>query len=272
MVKMISFDLEYNKKREVLSAGLIELENFTISFIEELFFNNKSDSDTYKIHGLNNDFLSKYGKDSSEIQILNKKLLEQDYLIGFDLKHDLKVLNLNYRKLFSKHKIIDLKLILELFDLNISLSKLLEKTNLMEKYKSLLPIHTSIMDSFLTYTFLDKLILSIQSTLNISKEDILKDLAIMSTTVFQRESWRYDFITDKYYFLRSFFSSVKNNHVNKISKTIFKVLEVNGNIELYNKDYYMIGKYKKEDYKEKYQIDEIKTIKKSFNLGFRDLV
>lgn len=272
MVKFISFDLEYNKNREILSAGLVEFQDFELINLEELFFNNKSDEDSYKIHGLNNSFLSKYGNDLSKLNSFKNKLHSQDYLIGFDLKHDLKVLQFNNRKLFANNKIIDLKLILELFEVNLSLSKLISKTNLMNKYKSLFPIHTSIMDSLLTYIFFKKLLDIIVSVTKLPKEEIIKDLAIMSNTVYFHETWRYDLISEKYFFLRRIFHSIKNRPSNEIDKDIFKIFEIDGNIEVFNKDFFIIAKYKKEDFSIDNTIIEKTNFKKSLNIGFRDLV
>jgi hypothetical protein len=270
-MNLLSIDLEFNNKKEILSSGLISSNFFNISSIEENFFNNSSDKKTYSIHGLNSDFLLKFANGSS-YNILNN-INSHDLLIGFDLKNDFKVLNLNYTRYLFNNKIIDLKLILQSFNIKTSLSNLLIKSKIIHNFKNLLPIHTSIMDSFLSFIFLEHLVVFILKNSSFSIQEILTDLASLSNYFYFKQFWLFEPIIDKYYFLFSLFQEINSNSVIQESTEPFFKLELNQNIEIYNKNFYIIGKYKKEDFSNTENLTSISIkTKNDISIGYRDYI
>lgn len=270
-MNLLSIDLEFNNKKEILSSGLISSSFFNISTIEENFFNNYSDKKTYSIHGLNSEFLSKFAN-GSNIDVL-KKINLHDFIIGFDLNNDFKVLNLNYTRYLFKNKIIDLKIILQAFNVKTSLSNLLIKSKLIHNFKNLFPIHTSIMDSFLSFIFLEHLVVFILKNSSLSIQEILTDLAYLSNYFYFKQFWLFEPIVDKYYFLFSLFKEINSNLIIQESTEPFFKLELNQNIEIYNKNFYIIGKYKKEEFSNTENLTSISIkTKNDISIGYRDYI
>lgn len=268
-MNLLSIDLEFNNKKQVLSSGLISSSFFNINSIQENFFNNYSDKKTYSIHGLNSEFLHKFSN-GSQHNIIDS-INSHDFIIGFDLKNDFKVLNLNYNRFLFKNKIIDLKLILHAFNIKISLSNLLIKSSLIKNFKNLFPIHTSIMDSFLSFVFLEYLIVFIYKNYNYSIPEILNDLASLSNYFYFKQFWLFEPIIDKYHFLIPLFNEINSISINSESSEPYFLLELINNIEIYNKNFYIIGKYKKEVFSKPENITSISIkTKNDISIGYRD--
>lgn len=115
---MIAIDTEYNSKKEILSLGISSIDETL-----EYYFNNVVDSKTVKIHCLIQDFLKE--NHFLDIESLRKEILTHDYIIGFDVYSDLKVLDLKKaERLYSDFKVIDIKYIFNVLGFNCSLSSL----------------------------------------------------------------------------------------------------------------------------------------------------
>lgn len=267
-MKILTLDLEYNNNKQILSSGCIYSNLFDIQKIDEKFYKNKTDERTYKIHGLSNDFLSKYGKEKC---ILKHILKEQDYLVGFSIVSDFKVLGLkNPEHLYRYEKVIDIQLILNLFGVHMSLSSLLQKTNLLEQYKMLFPIHTSIMDSFLCFIFLEYLVAYIKEHTQKSTESILENLAKLTKYKYNKEFWLYEKEVEKMDYLYILLKEIQDIQIEEISNEPKYKKYINENLEVYNESFYIIGKYKK--FKQNLNLKKLNFFKQNLNVGYKEII
>lgn len=184
-MKILSLDSEFNKNKEILSLGLY-IENHLES---EFYFSNNVDKYTYKIHGLKNDFLKKYGRKYS---YNNFKYIEKfDYIVGFDIMQDLEVMKVpKIGSLYSKKKVIDLKIIINSQDLEISLESLL---NIVDIKNTL--IHTAFFDAKLTLLALKEIYKRSKcrdSGLQDSFENFLSKSADLTYSKSYGQAWEYD--------------------------------------------------------------------------------
>jgi len=219
MKSLIAIDTEFNKDKKILSLGV-----YSEKIKGEYYFKNKVDKYTYQVHCLKNDFLKEYGK------VYNKEdfnfIFEHDYIIGFDIYQDLHVLD--YRKkdtLYTKNKIIDLKILINAFNLNCSLNDLICVFDI--KVESAL-LHSAYFDAKLSYEVLFK----IYETFKSSFKDFESFLHISSKLTFSHKfgySWEYDDISYNYFLknnksvenLKEKFQKYKDNNNKSFEQKIF---------------------------------------------------
>lgn len=217
MIKIVALDTEYNSRREILSLGL-----FNNYIAEDYYFNNKVDSITKSIHGLEYSFLKKFDSYKSEKYLTN--ILSYDYLVGFDIYSDLEVLKISkIESLYSKFKIIDIKFIYSYLGLNLSL----EKLSSLIKFNGI--IHTSLGDSQITFKLMLFLYKSCQD--KFSYEVFLSKLAQLTYHSFLGCQWEKDLIESEFSFL-----------INKFNVIDLKnVIPEKEDIILFNNDIYIFN-------------------------------
>lgn len=266
-MKIITLDLEYNNQKQVLSSGCIYSNFFNLQKFEENFYKNKVDYRTFKIHGLSNKFIYKYGKNKCTLQ---EKLNNFDFIVGFSIISDFKVLNTkNIDYLYEKEKVIDIQLIMNTFNVNMSLGSLVDKSGLLNQYKTSFPLHTSIMDSFLTYIFLEHLVNYIKIKTNEDLYSILKKLAKITRHKFKKEYWIYEDMVKDMLYLDSLFREIKNTDIDKISSKPKYKKNFKESIEIYNETFHIIGKYK--NYNCNLELPSVNFSKDDFNMGFKEV-
>jgi hypothetical protein len=263
-MNIIFFDLEFNKYQEVLSAGYIETNGLKIYNIKEFFFKNKTDNHTYKIHGLSNSFLQKYGKDKKEINSFKNTLLSKDYIIGFSITNDFKALNIREGSLYKTRKLIDLNLFFSLFNIKASLETIVKSLNLNIKTQPFFPIHTSIMDSLMVYTVIEYLF---RYNKDISLNIFLEDLADISYIKYHNDTWEFEKYLEKYNHFKELFKEL-NFIKDKTIQSVYKYIEYDENIEIIDQNYNIIAKYKKKDK----DIENTIKIVKNNNFGYKELI
>lgn len=275
MLKIATVDTEFNHDKKILSAGLVYSSNLNILKLDEILFKETVDYRTYKIHGLNNKFLKKHGKQKYiHLPKLKQELMSQDFIVGFAIRQDIDVINLP-KNLFNNFKIIDLDIILRIFNLlNVSLEHVVKSLDLLNTHKSKFPIHTSIMDSILTFSLFSYLVNFVKNNTNYSEKEIILDFAKMS---FYKKEKKMDLINqmkEKYSCLLKIIDIIKKNEKTKIETKFLKVLFLKNSVEVYNQDMFIVGKYTyfffKENFKETYEKIFIK--KECSNFGFKDYI
>lgn len=239
-MKIIFLDTEFSNYRQLLSTGAIYTYDFNVKKIDEEFFNNKTDNRTIKIHGLDNEFLKKYGK--KQPSVLRKEIFYQKYVCGFGVSQDFEVLKTKAYNLFHKQKVIDLRLIIEAFGYHFSLSDFANRLGLLEKYKCFLPIHTAVMDSYLCFVILRKIVFHLQK--NSSREEILELLAHLSTAKYSKEFQQIEKITNKLKDLENLLKKISLKEKVFICDIPYSQLHFNENTLIFNKDNFIIAKYK----------------------------
>lgn len=272
MLKIATIDTEFNNDKKILSAGLILSENLNITNFKEFVFKENVDYRTYKIHGLNYKYLKRYGKSKKEyLPILKEELLKQNIIIGFSMKQDLKVLNLvnlNY-----SFKLIDIDLIFKLFHFNsFSLEHCAKSLNILEKHKSKYPIHTSIMDSFLTFCLFKHLVDYINKITKIPIETIINDLSNIYSFKELKQINKLNEIKEKYICLSNIVNIIQKTKKEKIENKTFFSLFLKNSVEIYNQDMFMIAKYKHSLFKELFKNNHTKIFlkKEKSYFGFKD--
>lgn len=177
MKKIIAFDTEYNKNKEILSLGLA-----TNDTLNEFYFKNIVDKYSFKIHNLAHSFLMKNGSDfNKQKDNIHNMILSFNYIVGFNLEEDLNVLK--FRKLtylYSNHNLIDLKILFDLLGFSCSLVKIGNIFNLNKLIQKDLSPHNASYDSKLTLLILNK-ILDYSKEFNLSEEELLTDLKTLTT-------------------------------------------------------------------------------------------
>lgn len=192
--KLIAIDTEYSKYRKILSLGLYSSE-----LHEEIYFKNDVDLLTFNIHGLPDFFLKENGRNVTEIDKYKDLILSNDYIIGFDINHDLEVCGIKRSsKLFMNKKIIDIKLILNSININLSLEMSAKAFGIPDNKNSLL--HTSSYDAKLSFMVLTKILEITNTSLSL--------LAELTTAVFYSSYWEID---DLSYNLRSISKKLQKN-------------------------------------------------------------
>ena len=246
MSKMISVDLEFNKDKEILSAGMLQIEKGILKSIDEFFFENKVDRHTYKIHGLSEDFLKKNSTKGVKESDLRDMVKDSNYIIGFDLRNDFLALNINSSLIYGERKVIDIRHILSFFDIKGSLESVSKKLGIFSKCKGMFPIHTSIMDSLLSYLIFEYFVVFISSEKRCDKKEILKDLADMSSCSYFSESWMYDHYYEKYFLLYKELKKIDKINIPKKAVTSKRIkIPFTNHIEVYDEHFNIVGKIKK---------------------------
>lgn len=179
---IISIDLEFNKLYRPLSLGY-ECSN---GISNELYFKNETDFSSYKIHGIPNYFLNKYGKDfRREKEQIVSYLKMHDYILGFNISNDFKALRMNdYYLLYQDNKVIDIEIIINLFNINLSLFNLFKVFNINIRADGL-TTHSALFDSMATMSILNKMIMIAQSK-NINREELISDFSKITSSVYLR--------------------------------------------------------------------------------------
>ena len=266
MSKIISIDLEFNKDKEVLSAGILQVEKGTLRSINEFFFENKVDKYTYKIHGLSEDFLKKNSTKGIKESDLRDMIKDSNYIVGFDLRNDFVALNMNSNLMYGGRKAIDIKYILSFFDIKGSLESVSKKLGIFSKCKGMFPIHTSIMDSLLSYLIFEYFFVFISSEKKIDKKEILKDLADMSSYSYFSEPWMYDYHYEKYFSLYRELKKIDKINIPKKVVTSKRVkISFTNHTEIYDEHFNIVGKIKKAKTKK-----ENKFFKPEISLGYKE--
>lgn len=275
MLKIATVDTEFNNEKKILSAGLVYSSNLNIIKLDEILFKESVDYRTYKIHGLNNKFLKKHGKQKYVyLPKLKEELLSQDFIVGFAIRQDIQVINLS-KSLFNNFKIIDVDLIFRIFNLlNVSLEHVVKSLNLLDTHKSKYPIHTAIMDSILTFSLFSYLVNFIKNKTKYTEKEIVLDFAKMSFYKLEKKIDLINQMKDKYSCLFEIVDIIKKNEKTKIETKFLKVLFLKNSVEVYNQDMFIVGKYThfffKETFKENYEKIFIK--KECCNFGFKDYI
>lgn len=247
MSKLLSLDIEFNIRKEPLSIGLLRVNQNQIEAIEEFYFNNTVDKKTQKIHGLSKELIQAHSSNKN-IKDISNLIKEQNFLVGFDLQNDLKSLDLNPNKFYGTKKIIDLRYLTLFFNLDESLGSLSKKMNIVNKCRGLFPIHTSIMDSLLSYLILEYLVVFIFNKTLEPKELILKNLAEISSLSYYRENWRYEHYYDKYFFLQKELNNIKKANIPKeINGSKHFKVNLSKYTEIYDENFNIIEKFKNKD-------------------------
>lgn len=241
-MKILFLDTEFNNYKQLLSTGIIYTNNLNLNKINEEFFSNKSDKRTVKIHGLETDFLKKYG--TNKPSILKKDIFHQKYICGFGLAQDLDVLKLKTSDFFYKNKIIDLSLIIDSLGYKFSLSDFAHKLGLLKKYKTFLPIHTAVMDSYLCFLILRKLINFLEKKTELNKNEILEIFANLSKAKYFKIFSEVENISNSLTILKDFLKEKSLIEKIKICNIPFAQAYSNNNTLIFNKDNFIIAKYK----------------------------
>jgi len=172
---VIAIDCEYNSDKKPLSFGYTivkprESEHYLLS---EILFKEVVDKRSFSIHGIPEFFLKKNGLDFFTKKALIKDLLySSEYIVGFDLNNDFKVLQIRVFDLYKDKIVIDIKSVLDYAGLrDISLDKLACMLELNMENKGI--YHTASFDSYITIKILEKII----ALSNRSTKQILKDFS-----------------------------------------------------------------------------------------------
>lgn len=264
MNKLLSIDLEFNKNKNILSAGLLEIKNETLASVKELFFENFVDCHTFKIHGLTEEFLKENSSKKETEEDIKNLVKEQDYIIGFDLTNDFKALKLNGSQFYGKRKVIDIKYILSFFGMEISLENASKKMKIFPKCKGMFPLHTSIMDSFVSYLIFEYLVIFVLEETKFNRKEVYEDLAAISSCAYFSEKWNYDYYYEKYYFLYRELKTLRDVEI--IEKKSTKRIEIplKDHIEIYDENFNIVGKTKNLK-----NIQANKFFKPEFALGYK---
>ena len=260
-MKILYLDTEFSNYRQLLSTGAVYSYDFKVKKIEEEFFANKTDNRTLKIHGLDNDFLKKNGK--RKPSVLRKEIFHQKYVCGFGVSQDFEVLKVKTVDLFQKGKVIDLRLIIDAFGYQFSLSDFANRLGLLEKYKCFLPIHTAVMDSYICFLILRKIVFHLQK--NLKRDEILELLSHLSSAKYSKEFQQIEKIINKLKDLGTLFKKIAVKEKVCICDIPDTQLYFNDNTLIFNKDEFIIAKYKgKIDF-------NLKEFKKNTALSFLNL-
>ena len=112
---LTTIDSEFNNKYQPLSIGIVKSKLFNINYIHESFYKASVDFWSYRIHGLSESFLRKFGKEQFESRKL-VNALGDTVLVGFSIENDIRAI-----KIPRHYKLIDLHDIFKSFDLGILL-------------------------------------------------------------------------------------------------------------------------------------------------------
>ncbi len=243
---MIFIDTEFNRKNELLSLGFVDKNNN----LNEFYIKNDPRDKSYKTHGLSFDFLNQNGVNFSELKSIIESF-KNEILVGFDIEKDLIALNLKPYKMFSSKKIIDLKLIFSIFTKSPSLETIILSTDIFEKHKSILPIHTSSMDSFfLKESFYHLFHFLLKE--GFSEPEIISDFKEISSLKYFNEETRtesimYDF-QKKYDIINKYISTYNLSKKKIISLDLSKIhySVSNESISLFDTNKILFAKLKKE--------------------------
>lgn len=182
MTKIISIDTEYNHYKEPLSIGITTSDS-TVEF----YVKNKVDKRTFEIHGIASSFLNS----KKEFHLIKKsifdKLLESNYIVGFDVEQDFQTITLRqYFSLYDNKKVIDLKSIFNFIGINGSLTSISGLFSLNDNLMKTLSPHSSSYDSIITFRLLNKII-EFGENEGFLKNVILNELAEISKYLFNKE-------------------------------------------------------------------------------------
>jgi DNA polymerase III epsilon subunit-like protein len=193
MTKIIAIDTEYNNSKRILSFA-----SYNGSTLNEIFFKNSVDKFSFKIHGIAQDFLEDKFFFKDKEKEIKSDLLSYEYIVGFDIKHDLQVLGFtNADYLCESTKIIDLRFVFLYLGISLSLSDIFQSMSL--KVMKTLISHTAIHDSFITFKILE-LIINFANIEGISKENVLNDMANISSSHYLNKdmnglSWLFKYLS-----------------------------------------------------------------------------
>lgn len=182
--KFISIDLEFNKKYQPLSFGYQDNNDK----FNEFYFKNETDFFSYKVHGIPNYFLSKYGKYfHKEKENIISNILSYQYIVGFNIINDFKSLKIkNFYNLYKSKRVIDIESIINLFGINISLFKLYKSFNVKVRLKGV-TAHNALFDSIATNQIL-KIIIKSMVKNGIPEDEILEDFARMTYLIYDKKN------------------------------------------------------------------------------------
>ena len=200
-IKLIAIDTEFNSNRELLSLGYYSKNNKG-----EIYFKNKVDSRTFKIHCLPYSFLEKTSEKNNFLKEFNKKITnDYNYIIGFDIYTDLEVIGLRkIGKLYSDKKIIDIKSLFDAISLQVSLFDFSDFVKLNDSL-----LHTSFFDSKLTFKLIDFFYEKIFKFNGFSFEDYLSFLSNLTYVFNFGQVWDKEEISLELNFLQDYFKSFK---------------------------------------------------------------
>jgi len=259
-INIVAIDCEYNSSHQILSFGYK-----TKKCLDEFYFNHCVDKRSFKIHCLSKTFLNDYGFDFFKSKSLIKDVIKnKDYIVGFDLFNDFKVLNIKSIHLYNEKKIIDLKIVLDVLNLNsISLSKMflfLNKKHLISDAT----YHTSSYDSEITFNIIN-LLIKLAENNGVSEEFFLKRLAEIT---FLNKNLETDIDIKDLYWIKSLFKEEINH---KINQKIDYYMISNGICLFCNEDNIPIFKIPIEyiDNKKILNLNKVETTRKFSKIGVK---
>ncbi len=226
MNKIVAFDTEYNKNKEILSLGLA-----TNNSLQELYFKNNVDKYSYQIHNLAHSFLNKEGLDFKvEKHKIHSKILSFQYIVGFNIEEDLHVLKFKQLSiLFANNNFIDLKILFDLIGFSASLVKIGNIFDLNKELLKDLSPHNASYDSKLTLLILNEII-RLSKEARVSEQELLSDLKELTKLKHFKYSHELDSYANKFKWLKIKIEkqlkiksiSLKNNiHFNENLKYFF---------------------------------------------------
>ena len=265
---LTTIDSEFNNKYQPLSIGIVKSKLFNINYIHESFYKASVDFGSYRIHGLSESFLRKFGKEQFEARKLVNALCDT-VLVGFSIENDIRAI-----KIPRHYKLIDLHDIFKSFGLSISLEKFGIKTGIINKFKNFMPLHTALMDSFLTFAILEHLVFFLRRE-GFSTTEVLNDLIDITKNFKSKENS--DEYHKKYESLKDLLKELKDVpiEVNKCKDIYIKLK--NNTFDVLDSECNIIARYKKNEYqyfrdKNKRKVEFIKCHKKEYNMGFKHLI
>lgn len=198
MNKIIAFDTEYNRNKEILSLGLATNNSLT-----EIYFKNNVDKYSFRIHNLAHSFLNKIGLDfKSEKNKLHSMLLSYDYLVGFNIEEDLHVLHFKqFSFLYSNHNFIDLKILFDILGYSASLVKIGNIFDLNKELQKNLSPHNASYDSHLTLLILNEII-KLSKEVKLNENDLLSDLKELTKLKYFKHNHELDSYANKFKWLK----------------------------------------------------------------------
>ena len=189
MNNVLSIDTEFNNQKEILSLGL-----YSTDISEELYFKNRSNDSSLRVHGLITEFLMDSGQEYRFSSV--KKFFDQkEYFLAYGIDHDLQCLSIPKKgSLYMTNKIIDLRVLIVALGMDGTLSDLQHTLGINMGQSQL--IHSAYFDAKLTFKILEK-IFSLSHFGNVN--DFLLKASALTTATHLGNNWEMDDIIHEHF-------------------------------------------------------------------------